>query len=246
MKLKVFCVALLCSVASQASQAQGGVDLDLEEKACSKGFGLSCQVLGTHYLLGSGVPKSESKAADLYRQACDYGNKEGCRYLGALHALGKGVTQDYGRAVVYFQKSCDGGDSEGCRLGALARADKEREDSLRTPSVAPSPAPVRAPAPAESNPGTPVSPGGVKCGNAKLVAEENLTSGSARYTRYTYELTNQSNCGPILIWPVAQDHKYHQRRLEPGQLEKFLCFHGVSHEPDCGEGLIRIDVRSAE
>lgn len=122
----------------------------------------------------------------------------------------------------------------------------------------PAPGPVNAssssteviPAPATGTPPgadsetklAPVTPGGAPCEKVQKVNEE-TDIGTTGYTRYTYTLSNSANCGRIGLTPKAGDVTYLERILDPGEIQQFLCFKGVSHQPNCGEGLTGYSLR---
>ena len=170
-------------------------------------------------------------AKAIYRRVCDGGDMLGCRGLGILYAVGQGVQQDFAQAEALFRQGCKGGDAESCRLAELAKSDKElaaSQQSSKSQSTLP--------------PGHPVTPGGAACETVELLDKQSGL-GSTGHTRYTYKLSNDSRCGVIWIELVAGDVEYNERRLAPGETREFLCFTGLSHEPNCGRGITGWSVR---
>jgi TPR repeat protein len=121
-----------------APPAKGqGFDPAIEEKSCEIGSALSCQVMGSAYAQGNGVPKNMGRAAAYFQRACQGGNMQGCRGLGILHAVGEGVGQDFAQAEALFRQACGGGDTESCRLAELAKSDKELAASQQSAQQSP-------------------------------------------------------------------------------------------------------------
>lgn len=231
-------IMLLGGLVGAAAPAQAGTDIAFEEKVCNQGLSaLSCQVVGSSY-----VNSDPARAVEYFRRACDGGNMEGCRGLGILSAIGKGTGQDFQRAETLFRRACGGGDAPSCPLAERARADAQRAAS--TPAADPSP-PVEERGPRQSADGAPVTPSGAPCEKVELVKKE-TGLGSNGYTKWEYRLSNAANCGRIGLTPKSGTHEYFERVLKPGDTIQFLCFHGLSHEPDCGDGLTGYAIRSME
>ena len=95
------------------------------ERACEKGFGLSCYNLAQIYEAGSGVAADEIKALDLYVKACERGYAVVCYYLGGMYADGWASESDEAaenakNALKFYSLACEGKIYEACEaLGRL-------------------------------------------------------------------------------------------------------------------------------
>ena len=69
----------------------------------------ACNVLGSYYEEGKGLPKDVSLATTFYQRSCDAQDPVGCVYLGAALAEGKPEA-----AYAAFAKACGLGEQSGC------------------------------------------------------------------------------------------------------------------------------------
>ena len=91
------------------------------DEACARGVAVRCVEAGRAYQLGVGVPRDESKAAELFKQACDRGDENGCLELAHLVLWGRA---DAGiSAKELYEPHCGNGVGKGCDL-------KKRQEEL--------------------------------------------------------------------------------------------------------------------
>ena len=91
------------------------------ERACEKGFGLSCYNPGQIYEAGTGVAPDESKALELYVKACERGYAVVCYYLGGMYAdgaMGKNdeAAKNSKNALKFYSLACEGKFTKRARL----------------------------------------------------------------------------------------------------------------------------------
>jgi TPR repeat protein len=84
------------------------------EEACHSGTAAACEDLGGMYLLGRGVDKDETKAAQYFKAACNGGVASGCEFYGKMLRDGRGGPADPVTALAMLNKACDGGSSGAC------------------------------------------------------------------------------------------------------------------------------------
>jgi len=64
---------------------------------------------GVRYLLGRGVPRSDTKAFYYFNQAADQGDPFAQNEVAYMYAAGKGTPRDYTKAFKYYQLAADHG-----------------------------------------------------------------------------------------------------------------------------------------
>ncbi len=100
-----------CSRLMQFVQNGGG---DTLSRACQRGDGASCFILGSLYSGGAGVEQNASAAFDLFQKSCDLGWPRGCGRLGMSYLVGQGTAVDAGKAAQNFEKGCEGRNGASC------------------------------------------------------------------------------------------------------------------------------------
>ncbi len=87
---------------------------DIFLKACDRGDGASCFVLGSLYSGGKGVPQDGAIAFELFQKSCDTGWWRGCGRLGVSYLVGQGTAVDPAKAVENLEKGCRGQNAASC------------------------------------------------------------------------------------------------------------------------------------
>lgn len=64
---------------------------------------------GTRYLLGRGVPQSDTKAFEYFLIAADQDDPQAQNEVAYMYAAGKGTPRDYVNAFEYYQKAANQG-----------------------------------------------------------------------------------------------------------------------------------------
>jgi len=105
------------------------------QQACNRKDGESCFILASLYHAGQGLPKSDTRAAELYRESCDDRWWRGCGRLAESYRRGQGVPADPAKAMENFDKACRAGQAASCATAAdMYRAVNDlasAEDRLR-------------------------------------------------------------------------------------------------------------------
>ena len=131
---------------------------DVFLRACDRGDGATCFILGSLLHGGKGIPRDDGRAVSLFQRSCVNGWWRGCSRLGESYLFGEGTAADPAKAIDSFEKACRGKYAAGCfnaammyRLGtvgpkneALARQRLRQACELGVPSAcqkAESPAP---------------------------------------------------------------------------------------------------------
>ncbi len=83
-------------------------------KACDRGDGAACFILGSLYHQANGVRRDDVRALALFRQSCASGWWRGCGRLGESYLWGEGAAADPARAMESFEKACRGRYAPGC------------------------------------------------------------------------------------------------------------------------------------
>jgi len=83
-------------------------------KACGRGDGASCFILGSLYSAGQGVTKDDSMAFGLFEKSCQNGWWRGCGRLAVSYLVGQGTQVDESKAVENFERGCDGQNAASC------------------------------------------------------------------------------------------------------------------------------------
>lgn len=78
--------------------------------------------LGLKNLNGDGMPRNETKAAELFREAAAKGSTDAQLQLGLMHQQGRGVVQDDRAALSWLEKAAAAGNAEAQLLTAQAYA----------------------------------------------------------------------------------------------------------------------------
>ena len=78
--------------------------------------------LGLKNLNGDGMPRNETKAAELFREAAAKGSTDAQLQLGLMHQRGRGVAQDDRAALSWLEKAAAAGNAEAQFLTAQAYA----------------------------------------------------------------------------------------------------------------------------
>ena len=84
------------------------------ERACDRGHGASCFILGSLSSSGRGVPQDAARAFRLFERSCADQWWRGCGRLGASYLVGQGTPADPAKALEYFEKGCGGGNAGSC------------------------------------------------------------------------------------------------------------------------------------
>ena len=87
---------------------------DVFQKACERGHGASCFILGSLYSSGLGVAQDPGRAFSLFQRSCADKWWRGCGRLGTSYLVGQGTTVDPAKAVENFEKGCRGGNAASC------------------------------------------------------------------------------------------------------------------------------------
>ena len=102
---------------SRGSYSEGA---ELLKPLAERGDASAQYLLGTLYLRGQGVARSDQDALRLLGRAAEQGFAKAQTGLGDLYAQGRGVARDEGQARAWYQKSAAQGDAEAqLRLGDL-------------------------------------------------------------------------------------------------------------------------------
>jgi len=97
--------------------SSGGADVF--QKACDKGDGGSCFILGSLVSKGMGIPQDASRSVKLFGQSCADGWPRGCGRLGESYLWGEGTAADAAKAMENFEKACQGRSAPACYNAAL-------------------------------------------------------------------------------------------------------------------------------
>ena len=95
------------------SERRGLPDVVTIREEARKGDADAQAYLGAMYVIGEGVPQSDSEAVFWFRKSAEQGNVDGQFALGMMYALGKGVPQDDAQAVVWYRKAAEQGNVHG-------------------------------------------------------------------------------------------------------------------------------------
>jgi TPR repeat protein len=102
-KLRLLLITLSCIMLASCSTMsyQGGGEVASKDTTTET---------GVRYLLGRGVPQSNSTAFSYFKEAADSDDDPFAQNeVAYLYAAGKGTSQDYKQAFVYYQKAADHG-----------------------------------------------------------------------------------------------------------------------------------------
>ncbi len=88
--------------------------------AAGVGNGRAKYLLAFQHIAGQGVPRDDSRAAQLFREAADTGIARAAYNLGVLYAKGRGVSADQNQALHWYERATQAGDPYGAY--AFARA----------------------------------------------------------------------------------------------------------------------------
>lgn len=84
------------------------------QKACLRGDGASCFILGSAYSNGIVAQRDATRAFSLYRQSCANGWPRGCGRLAQSFLRGEGTPVDPAKAIENFEKACRGRNAPSC------------------------------------------------------------------------------------------------------------------------------------
>jgi TPR repeat protein len=87
---------------------------DVFQRACERGDGASCFILGSLYSSGLGVSQDPARAFGLFERSCTDKWWRGCGRLGTSYLVGQGTAVDPAKAVENFEKGCRGGNAASC------------------------------------------------------------------------------------------------------------------------------------
>ena len=87
---------------------------DVFQRACERGNGASCFILGSLYSSGFGVSKDPARAFSLFERSCTDKWWRGCGRLATSYLVGQGTAVDPAKAVENFEKGCRGGNAASC------------------------------------------------------------------------------------------------------------------------------------
>ena len=87
--------------------------INMLKNAADQGNARMQDHLGAMYLVGSGVPKDDTKAAFWFRKAADQGWASSQSSMGFMYEHGYGVPRDYKQAIFWFRKAADQMDDVG-------------------------------------------------------------------------------------------------------------------------------------
>jgi TPR repeat protein len=99
-----------------------------------------CNLLGTMYEDGVGVPRNDAYAARLHEKACEGGLPVACSDLGLMVLEGRGGPANPQLALDLFKRACDEGAPDGCQnygavLGQRSAGDPQRIAEAKTALV---------------------------------------------------------------------------------------------------------------
>lgn len=88
----------------------------VEKRACSKGDGKSCSLLGALYYFGSdSMKQSFTVSLKYYKAGCDNNHAQSCNRVGLMYELGEGVKKNDSQAKFYFAKGCQMKNISACK-----------------------------------------------------------------------------------------------------------------------------------
>jgi len=105
-----------CASLKEFVRAEGK---DVFERACDRGDGAICFILGSLYHKGDGVTQDDGRALALFRQSCASGWWRGCGRLGESYLWGEGTVVDLSKALESFEKGCGGRYAPSCFNAAM-------------------------------------------------------------------------------------------------------------------------------
>ena len=88
-------------------------ELNIYQKACTKGNGDACNSLGKIYEEGKDVKQNLDKAKKLYTKACDLNIAEGCFNLGNIYLH---YENNPNKAKTLYQKACNLNNAKACAI----------------------------------------------------------------------------------------------------------------------------------
>ncbi len=87
--------------------------VSLFRKAAESGNTAGEAQLGTHYLIGLGIPKDVNSGVQWIRKSADAGNPYAQTSMASLYRKGLGVNRDYHEEFNWYRKAADQGDPKG-------------------------------------------------------------------------------------------------------------------------------------
>lgn len=94
------------------------------QKAAHREYAEGQYKLGNCYYNGSGLERSNEKAADYYKRAARQGYAPAQFRLGNCYYHGEGIQQSDARAIDWFDQACDSGEKQACDMLKVAVAKK--------------------------------------------------------------------------------------------------------------------------
>ncbi len=94
------------------------------QKAAHRDYAEGQYKLGNCYYNGSGLERSNEKAADYYKRAARQGYAPAQFRLGNCYYHGEGIQQSDARAIDWFDQACDSGEKQACDMLKVAVAKK--------------------------------------------------------------------------------------------------------------------------
>ena len=94
------------------------------QKAAHRDYAEGQYKLGNCYYNGSGLERSNEKAADYYKRAARQGYAPAQFRLGHCYYHGEGIQQSDARAIDWFDQACDSGEKQACDMLKVAVAKK--------------------------------------------------------------------------------------------------------------------------
>ena len=106
------------------SKQDFGQAVNQYQKAAHREYAEGQYKLGNCYYNGSGLERSNEKAADYYKRAARQGYAPAQFRLGNCYYHGEGIQQSDARAIDWFDQACDSGEKQACDMLKVAVAKK--------------------------------------------------------------------------------------------------------------------------
>ena len=98
------------------SKQDFGQAVNQYQKAAHREYAEGQYKLGNCYYNGSGLERSNEKAADYYKRAARQGYAPAQFRLGNCYYHGEGIQQSDARAIDWFDQACDSGEKQACDM----------------------------------------------------------------------------------------------------------------------------------
>jgi TPR repeat protein len=100
--------------AAEPATCVNGEPASVCAERCDAGDLEACEMLGSDYFAGRGVPQDVGRSADLVQRACDGGRPSACMGLAMAYFEGHGRPTDISRATALRERACDLGSTKAC------------------------------------------------------------------------------------------------------------------------------------